>query len=246
METIIISRDSPIKLHALLESMDRYWIDHPPQHVVYNGANEYYTDGYEKCFNRYPDVITYQEPFKKDLCEVVRFILEERTDCREVMILTDDMVFVRHFEIDTLKELNNKEVLGISTNIEERALLPLKEKSMVYWKDCPTLNICTGTIFRVSDMLEIMRNKNWYTSNAFWDTIGGFYNIAKDTLGMSRPLIRLLPIPIVISVVDETHSLEDMNKSYLNNRVIDTSVFDNWTIYFGSEFAFAKYYFKWY
>jgi hypothetical protein len=108
MNIIICSKDRPMQLYALLESIDLFWKDKPKVDLFITYNNECYFKPYFNVIDSFHDLINtfiikkYSEEYLKEFQQTILSIINNIQD-NYLMFCPDDGLFIRPVEIDYTK-----------------------------------------------------------------------------------------------------------------------------------------------
>ena len=92
---IVLSKDRPMQLHLLLESLEKNSNNIFDVSVLYNSSSEEYSEGYEKTRGAFPDITwIHENDFRDDLLNH----LKSRSEF--ICFFTDDNILYRNIEFD--------------------------------------------------------------------------------------------------------------------------------------------------
>ena len=111
IQIIIFSKDRPLQLDGLLESIDKYEVygENISYDILYHCSSKKYDHAYKKLLSRYTKnkiVFHSEKLFKQDLIEIIN-----NSSASKVMFLCDDDLFVEKIDFDSLLPLNCKELV---------------------------------------------------------------------------------------------------------------------------------------
>jgi hypothetical protein len=121
LNIIIFSKDSPMQLYALLESMSYFWKDHPKPTIIYETSDEKYIQGYYKVFLEYP---AQHRMVTNNFHSILMSELYKTSD--HLMFIKDDNIFIRPFRDNYINYLNNPTIhsfsnkLGLNINYDSK------------------------------------------------------------------------------------------------------------------------------
>lgn len=107
---IIFSKDRPLQLYALLESISKRWYGTINYKIIYKASSSSYTDAYDLCKDESTDLNLQIEWIEQKLTfkEVLLSTLSQVTSNR-LLFLTDDNVAIAEFDTKTLPVFNHPE-----------------------------------------------------------------------------------------------------------------------------------------
>jgi hypothetical protein len=182
MNVIIFSKNRPMQLYALLESIELFWKDHPTIKVLYTYDYTDHSDDYEPfymgyniVFNKFYDRNKYwfvhESGFKDSLYSLIN------KEKEFTMFLVDDNLFIRPFNNNYINSFKNPFVLSYSNRLSPKINYCFSEnisteppKELIYnyrnYKgDFGYPMSLDGNIFKTVDIIDFIRLHNFNSPN---------------------------------------------------------------------------------
>lgn len=213
MNVIIFSKNRPMQLHALLESIELFWPSHPILNIIYEYETEEQQIGYQKCLSFFDVVgINGNNNFKTALISLI-------SPNNYTMFLNDSCLFNRQYQ-DKLYYFNNNEIISISNS--------LGFNISVHEGNPPTTNIFNhknyknhfnniynfnGSIYKTFNIIKTITQTNYNNKD---ELLKKLYLYAE--INNNCNLIYMNDIPCVILV---NYNNIDQTKFYVSGQIID-------------------------
>lgn len=103
-EVIIFSKDRPLQLKALLDSLEINCNTPLIKHVLYSAKNSELESSYSTIFSEYDDIVPYHEESYSSFRDLLLLILE-KIKSPFLFFLVDDIIFVNKLDLENLFSL---------------------------------------------------------------------------------------------------------------------------------------------
>lgn len=145
LDVVIFSKDRPLQLLSLLESMDSFTKPKIQPHIIYNAKNNDYEQAYQELFTRYSNLFAkfyndQEKGFKQTLIDLL-----DSLEGKKVVFFVDDIIFINSLEWKTLLRFDSQKTvpslrLGLHlsrcyTTNDRQELPPMtKLMGLCWWK----------------------------------------------------------------------------------------------------------------
>jgi len=224
LEIIIFSKDRPLQLHALLESMSHFVKPEKPPYIIYNVGNEIYQKAYEQLFDKYSDLFKTSindehKGFKESL---VNLLTDLKSD--KIIFFVDDILFKNSVQWSELIKYDSKKVipslrlspqLNFCYTTDDYQILPphVRENNEMFWfwyegdYDWGYPLSVDGNVFDRIEILELIEKLNFTSPNTLESKMQKYKQQFLSRLGFcfSESIIFNNPINIVQKDVPNLH-----------------------------------------
>jgi hypothetical protein len=144
LEVVVFSKDRPLQLLALLESLKHYPSTHIRPYIIYNTQNLDYKMAYDELFTNNRDLFIEAIEDKSLGFKQTLTILLKKLSSECITFFVDDIVFKNHFDWSELLQFNTEKIVpsmrmspGLKrcyTANDQQTLPPLKNhKKLYFW-----------------------------------------------------------------------------------------------------------------
>jgi hypothetical protein len=243
LEIVIFSKDRPLQLLALLESMDHYSTPKILPHIIFNASSLIYKQAYEELFQKYSHLLKtkYNDSelgFKKTLVSIL-----ENLESEKITFLVDDIIFKAELNWDTVIGFDSAKVvptLRLAPHLkrcytanDSQLLPPFMEKNNFFWwfwnegeYDWKYPLSVDGNIFSRHEFLELIKELDFKAPNTLEFKLQKFKHLFINRLGLCfhESIIVNNPINKVQSEINNLHGKihqDELLKKFQENKKID-------------------------
>jgi hypothetical protein len=213
----IFSKDRPLQLDLLLKTLEQNVNGKLNVQVLYNASNDNYAKAYKQVFeeNNSLNLLALQENrFRADMIDIMK-----KSNCKSVMFLVDDIVFIRPVDVDLLVSLSSKGYV-VSTRLgknithaqtQNNAFITQPHfESMEYngedflsWSwykfkashwSLPTA--LDGNVFQVSSLIPIIASGDFKAPNSLEKALGEYRFVFKFSKAVCYEQPRIVNFPL--------------------------------------------------
>lgn len=214
---IIFSKDRPLQLYALLESIEKNVRGYGNLAVLYHAANDRYDTGYKELMQRFPRVIWYPQSRdnpRNDFKNILLRIIDEHAS-DYVIFAVDDMVATLPVDLRTMSQkLDSTGAYGFYLRLGEHVdtcfmmgaysgVPPLSEcgDNVCAWRfatgrgDWRYPHTTDMTLYRTKDILHALKNLRYHSPNSLEAQWSGYY-VDLDRKGICYKSACVVNIPL--------------------------------------------------
>ncbi len=224
LDIIIFSKDRPLQLCGLLESMRYFAKPAKKPIVIYNASNQDYKKAYEQLFDEYADLFDFfindqESGFKESL---VKVLVDLKSD--KILFFVDDILFKNPVLWPELVKYDSKKVipslrlsphLNFCYTTNDHQILPphISNNNEVFWYwhegdyDWRYPLSVDGNVFDRIEILELIEKLNFSSPNTLESKMQKYKHQFSSRLGLcfSESIIFNNPINIVQKDVPNLH-----------------------------------------
>ena len=246
---VVFSKDRPLQLYALLESMERNMSGNKTVAVLYHAAQDQYEKGYAELKQRFPMVIWYPQSRNNPRADFKTTLLTicEKHPSRYLMFAVDDMVVTLPVNCaDMARDVEKTGAYGLYLRLGDHvdtcymarmysglpALRPYGDTGYLWRFDSGKGDWCYPhttdmTLYRMADVLPALKNMNYYSPNTLEAQWSGYrVPFARDGLCYKTACVVNIPLNLVQKDFKNNRSLalyspEQLHEYFVAGKKID-------------------------